>query len=199
MSKRLTIIAFLLLGGTAAAATVYAASQSFFLGAPAGVPVAFEYIQLPNPVLTPGERAHPAASNYSPFNPTLDEIFYGGTVITTEAQMKHVWNRIFDVPFDASLFNFNDTFVVLMGGGATEIAVFGISAVERVDATYPQFGFGWGGGVDVDPFLCVTSTTYFPGAYPQDPPPLHYIISAVKISKDLFDDVVFHRDFVYGV
>jgi hypothetical protein len=192
------IITFLALAGVAGAAVV-ATSSSVFQGAPAGIPVHFQPVALPDVAFAPGERPHPGPGAISPFEPSLDQLLNGNTVVKNEAQMKQIWGRLFAGPYDASLFDFDHSFVVMMGGGFTSIASFGIGSVEIVNGTYPQFGFGSGGGVDSDPFLSVTSTMFFPGVMPQNPPPGHYVLSAVKVSKDLLDDVVFHRMYIYGV
>ena len=87
----------------------------------------------------------------------------------------------------------------LDGGGAAWYDSFGISNVEQVDATYPGFGFGGPGGTEIDRFLSVTSFEFVPGIMPSEPPPGKYRVSAVRIRKDLLDDVVFHRMIAYGV
>ena len=112
--------------------------------------------------------------------------------------MKKVWSMLYAQPYDASQVDFDSDFVVLMGGGAASWG-FDVNSVEQVDAKYPMFGFGPGGAEDVDRFLSVTSFEFIPGVYPQDPPPGHYRVSGVRIRKDLFDDVVFHRLVAFGV
>lgn len=200
MKLRFTIPVVALLAGTALAAATYVASSAF-LSAPAGTPIHFQWVALPDVAVLPDARPpHGGPAKDSPFNPTLDELVNGNTVITSEKQFKYVWATLFSGTFDPTLVDFNKEFVVLMGGGAMSMGSFGIGSVERVDAQYPAFGFGFpGSGNDTDPFISVTSTTFFPGIMPQDPPPPHYFISAVKISKEFFDDVVFHRSYVYGV
>jgi len=104
--------------------------------------------------------------------------------------MRHVWRTVFGTAYDATQFNFHNSFVVWIGGGALPFDGFDISAVERVDANYA--GMFPTTGTDVDPFLAVTATTFIPGNPPVGQPPF-YAVSAVKVPRTFFDDVVFHR------
>lgn len=191
--------------GAATAALIGAASS--FLSAPAGQPVPFQVVDLP-PVKLPTVALAPrAASSISgatgvtfwqfvapdAWQPPIDQLVNGDTVIETEDQMRDVWSRLFKPAYDPTLFDFDSDFVVLMGGGALQVGSFGISAVERVDAQYsiPLFAPP---AAQNDPFLSVTGTHVWPGAFPQDPPPAQYVVSAVRVSKDGLDDVVFHRN-----
>ena len=81
----------------------------------------------------------------------------------------------------------------LLCGLAQDVGSFGISAVERVDAEYAGFTSP---GTEVDPFLAVTSTQFFPGQPPPFPPPPYFAVSAVRVPLTEFDDVVFHRTVV---
>lgn len=200
MKHRITIIALALVAGTALGATAVKLASAF-VGAPAGIPVHFSWVNLPPVALTPGVRPpHVPAANIGAFTPSMDQLLNGGTVIKTEEEMKYVWSRLFAVPYDPSQFDFTNTFVVFMGGGAMSMGSFGIGTVEIVNAQYPSFGFGWpGAGTDTDPFLSVTSTTFFPGIMPAEPPPPQFLISAVRIDRALLDDVVFHKNYVYGI
>jgi hypothetical protein len=188
-------IVSLALAGSAAAAWL---GSSVFLGAPPGVPIPNVTITLPAVKFAPGGHL-PAANPNNPFAPSLETLLFGDLVITTEAQMKQVWGALFSEAYDSSQFNFDQSFVVWMGGGAAWYDSFGISNVEQVDATYPGFGFGGPGGTEIDRFLSVTSFEFVPGIMPSEPPPGKYRVSAVRIRKDLLDDVVFHRMIAYGV
>src|SRR5688572_8632405 len=156
---------------TAAAAVAATGSLLFFLGATEGSSVPFVFVALPtpNPQLV-GIPLFPALTGRSAFTPTLHQLLEGETTITTDKQMREVWRRLFDVPYDASQFDFSSTFVVLMGGGVIANGSFDISAVEQVQASYANPG-----GPDGDPamelFLSVTSTTFLSGVQPMDPPP----------------------------
>ena len=85
-----------------------------------------------------------------------------------------------------------------MGGGSFANGTFGISAVEQVQASYANPG-----GTDGDPateaFLSITATTFLSGIQPKDPPSATAHVSAVKIGREFFDDVVFRRNVVLGI
>ena len=190
--------AALAVAGLAAEAVV----SSSFLGAPAGTPLPFARVVLP-PLAAPPASGGPGtvalAKRDCPSAPTAPELLSGETVITTAAEMKSVWSLLFAVPYDPSLFDFQSDFVVLMGSGFLQPgASFDISAVEGVQASYANFG-GLGGDTAPEDFLSVTSTTFLPGVQPADPPPGGSHVSAVRISKLVLDDVVFHRALIAGV
>lgn len=189
----------LALAGSAFAA--YAAFSSF-LGAPAGVAVAFTEVALPVVDKTPPAVPPKPVAAKSAFAPKFDDLVNGNTVITTEKQMKEVWRALFKTPYDATLFDFQNDFVVMMGGGAMSLGGFGISSVESVDAQWSDaggFGGFGGGSFAVEPFLAVTSTLFLPGVMPIDPPSPTWRVSAVRVSKSAFADVVFHRSVILGV
>jgi len=177
---------------TVAATAASAVLSGSFDGAPAGVAVPFTTISLP-PVKVKSAVGPFKASFVSTnaWSPTLSELLNGETVITTQAQMKDVWTRLFATPYDPSQFDFANEFVVLMGGGSTPLATFAISCVERVDAEYDDFFLF--GGTATDPFLAVTSTLTLPGILPDPLPPPVQLVSAVKVDRVHLDDVVFHR------
>lgn len=195
--SRTSLSVMLALGGSAIA--VCAAAFSSFLSAGAGSAVPFETVALPPVSLGGGAPGLRSVLLPSPFNPSKDTLLNGQLVITSAAQMQVVWNQLFSAPYNPALFDFQNTFVVLMGAGLQQSGVsFGISSVEVVTASYSDLG-GFGGGTADDPFLSVTSTTFFPGTQQSEPPPPAYLVSAVKVSKALQDDVVFHRALVFGV
>jgi hypothetical protein len=203
MRPVLTVVVGLALS-TAAVALAASVSSAYFLGAPAGVEVPFEFLNLPPPTPAAVFGDLPDApflrsfAGHSPFSPTLHQLLEGETVITTEKQMREVWERLFSVPYDAAQFDFATTFVVLMGGGPIANGTFAISAVEEVEASYANPG-----GLDGDPaseaFLSITATTFLNGAQPKNPPPADWRLSAIKVSRDLQDDVVFRRNTINGV
>lgn len=176
--------------GTATALAGFGAFSSF-LGAGAGTSVPFQRVPLPPVAL--GALAKACA-----FAPPLEQLLEGNTVITTEAAMRDTWGRLFATPYDASLFDFSTSFVVLMGAGQQTTASFGIGAVEQVEAGYANPG-GPGGSNVPETFLSVTATLFIPGVHPQDPPPAAYALSAVRVDQALRDDVVFHRSLIFGV
>ena len=186
---------------TAGVAIAATQSSSFFLGAPAGTPVPFETVALPQ---TPTPQVAlpsplPTPSTFvGPFSPPLTQLLEGNTVITTDKQMREVWRRLFSEPYDPGLFDFDETFVVFMGGGVITNGTFDISAVEQVDARYAEPG-GLGGGTATETFLSVTATTFLSGVQPQEPPPPSLRLSAVKVARELLDDVVFRRNLILGV
>lgn len=187
-SKWLLVAASILVVGSSVAAV----TASIFLAAGPGIQVPFTPVPLP-----PLKAGAILPTLPNAFAPTQQQLLSGNTIITTAAQMKAIWGRLFKGPYDPSLFDFSTDFVVLMGAGPMSLGSFDISAVESVDASYNgSFGFG---GTDSDRFLTVIGTTFTPGIEPQDPPPPTYRVSAVRIPKTEFDDIVFHRNFVMGV
>ena len=193
MKKRLALAAVLALGLTAAAPFAITS----FLQAPAGVGLPFRTVDLP-PVKIAGQRTAPATLIGGTFGPSYIEVLTGNLVITSDAEMKAVWDAVLTGPYDPTLFDFTNTFVIWMGGNSMQLGSFGINAIERVDAEYSNpMGFG-GPFNDVDPFIAATSLTFFPGAFPQNPPPPTYRVSAAKVDRDQLDDVVFHRSFVFA-
>jgi hypothetical protein len=180
---------------------------SSFLGAPAGVPIPYQLVPLPDvavqrdfvPSISAASALLPmvglAQVKGSPWQPKLSELLNGNTVVTTEAQMRDVWKRLFAEPYPDALFDFDQDFVVFAGGGQTQLASFSISSIERVDAEYaPAPGFG--SFPTSERFLSVTTTHVLPGAFPQDPPPFHYVVSAAVLSRTHLDDAVFHRNII---
>lgn len=175
-----------------AGAAAYAPLATFFQSAPAGVNVPVVHVTLPPVVWQPGQAIPPLLANTNGFVPGLDEMLNGNLVIENERSMRFVWARLFpSVPYDGSLFDFQNTFVVLMGGGSMDMGTFGISSVETVDAEYAA-GFPFQGN-EIERFLSVTATTVIPGQPNPFPPPPTYRIDAVKIPLAAIDDVVFHR------
>lgn len=181
-----TIVA---LASAATAAAIQAGS--FFQSAPAGVTLPVAHVPLPPVQWQPGQVIPPAVANTNGFVPGVDEMLNGQLVIRNERSMRYVWARTFGIPYDASLFDFQTSFVVWMGGGAHDIGWFDISGVETVDADYA--GGIPGPGSEVDRFLSVTATTTFPGQPNPFPPPPSYRVDAVRVPLADFDDVVFHR------
>jgi len=193
-----------LLASTAAVTLAATLAPGYFLGAGPGTDVLFETVALPA-VVTAHATVLPAlpalfqsVSIKSAFSPTLHQLLEGQTVITTDKQMREVWSRLFAEPYDASQFDFANTFVVLMGGGSIANGSFDISAVESVQADYSEPA-GPGGDSATETFLSVTATTFLNGVQPVDPPPAMWRVSAVKIARDQLDDVVFRRNLMLGV
>ena len=120
------------------------------------------------------------------------------TILTTDRQMRAVWERLFSAPYDASQFDFDTSFVVFMGGGPIANGSFDISAVEQVEASYANPG-GLGSDPAGELFLSVTATTFLSGVQPKDPPGPTWRVAAVKVSRELLDHVVFRRNIVLGV
>jgi hypothetical protein len=198
---RRSLLPLVAIGAVATLAVAATFLPSSFLGAGAGSPVPFATVALPQYV-PHGSGSGPgllqALSFKSAFTPSLDQLLQGQTVITTDKQMREVWHQLFAEPYDASLFDFANSFVVLMGGGQIANGTFDITDVEQVQAEYSQPG-GPGGDTTTEAFLSVTSTTFLSGVQPQDPPSATWRLSAVKIPLDEFDDVVFRRNLVLGV
>jgi hypothetical protein len=201
---RRTLLPLVLIGSVATLAFAATLLPSSFLGAGAGTDVPFEPVALPQNVIAPhaplsiGPGLLPTLAFKSAFTPTQEQLLQGDTVITTEKQMREVWHLLFAEPYDATLFDFTDSFVVLMGGGQIANGSFDISAVEQVQAEYSQPG-GPGGDTTSENFLSVTSTTFLSGVQPEDPPGSTWRLSAVRIPRDQLDDVVFRRNLVLGV
>jgi hypothetical protein len=197
---RRTAFAVVLIVSTASLAIAAAVWPPFFLGAAAGNAVPFEYVVLPPPSPAPQVGDLPLFQRLaprSPFSPRLQQLLEGETLVTSEKQMREVWDRLFAVPYDAAQFDFESSFVVLMGGGAIANGSFDISAVEQVEASYANPG-GFDGDA-TETFLSVTATTFQSGVLPDDPPPPTWRLSAVKVARALLDDVVFRRNLAQGV
>lgn len=190
MIRRLSLplVAIAFGAGITAAFTLLNAS---FQGAPAGASVPFTSVVLPPVRWQPGPIGPQGLPNPTGFAPGVESLVSGELVITNERQMRYVWRSLFATPYDASQFDFHSSFVIWMGGGVMDIGSFAVSSVEEVAANYSA-SFP-GSGSDTDPFLAATATTYLPGNPPQITPPPYYAVSAVKVPRAFFDDVVFHR------
>jgi hypothetical protein len=198
MRLRLAPLVAAALSTVAVAAATTAAVTSSFNSAPAGVPIVATSVPLPQVALDP-HLPLPAGRLGGSFGPTADDLLSGSLVVTEEKQMRLVWRGLFQVPFDASLFDFQNEAVILVGGGALQTASFSISAVERVDAEYAGFLFlPSGPSTETDPFLSVTATTVFGGIQPFPTPPATYRVAAVAIDRALLDDVVVHRFAIFA-
>lgn len=175
-----------------------AAGASSFLTAGPGAPLAFQPVPLPEVAFAPPADGSPVPGKLdrSPWAPSLDAVVNGELVVTTEAQMKSLWAKLFAAPYDPTLFDFSTSFVIVMGGGPLVLGSFDISTVEHVASDYASQFFPGGGS---DSFLSVTSTLFLPGVQPADPPPPTYRVSAVRVAKEHFGDVVFHRSVLLGV
>lgn len=182
----IALAALLATGGIGLAANALAA---VFQGAGPGVAVTATSVPLPE--VMPQRTGFATSASNGAFTPSLQELLNGEVVIETDAQMKTVWNRLFAVPYDASLFDFTSDFVILMGGGKMSIGSFSISSVERVTAEYNSFFFQ-----ETEDFLAATATTFLPGIAPHPLPPATFRVSAVRVSKDELDDAVFHRTLI---
>lgn len=183
------IVAAMLIGAAGSGAHLLSSGPAAFMGASPGEPVAFELVTLP-PVVESSFNDHPAVV-CSPFTPTFDELLHGETIITSEAQMKHVWRRLFDAPYDPSLFDFDNTFVVLAGGGLMHpFFGFDIQAVETFTASFEAV-------INVDspmeePGLAVLIVTTIPGAKPPKKDPV-WKLAAVKVDIEHFGQLVANR------
>jgi len=188
------------IASTAALALAATLGFSYFLGAGSGSEVPFEYVALPQSTAAPttGSSLLQVLPIKSAFSPSLNQLLEGETIITTDKQMREVWHKLFAEPYDAGQFDFQASFVVLMGGGSIENGSFDITAVELVEAQYSEPA-GPGGGTATENFLSVVATTFLSGVQQQDPPPASWRLSAVKIPLDQLDDVVFRRNFMMGV
>lgn len=186
-SKLLTAV--LLIAGGSVALAAYQGITTYFQNAPAGVAVPITHVPLPAVLWQPGQTIPPVLANLNGFTPGLNDLLNGNLVIKTDRQMRYVWSRVFGTPYDASLFNFHDSFVIWSGGGALAYGGYDISAVEQVSAQYTS-GFP-GQGTEVDPFLAVTSTRFIPGNPPVGQPAF-YAVSAARVPNAFSDDVVFH-------
>ena len=200
---RRALLALVVIGPVSALALAATFLPSSFLGAGPGTAVPFEPVALPATVASPHAPASSSGlllglSFKSAFTPSIEQLLQGETIITTDKQMREVWHLLFAEPYDPSLFDFANSFVVLMGGGQVANGSFDISAVERVQAEYSEPG-GPGGDTTTEIFLSVTATTFLSGVQPQDPPLSTWRLSAVRIPRDELDDVVFRRNLILGV
>src|SRR5262252_3976557 len=99
---RALVLGTLLAAGASAAAVVGTPS---FLGAPAGVAVAFTTVPLPDVAILPPGDGSPVAGKLdrSPWAPSIDALLHGEIVVRSEAQMKSLWSKLFAAPYDPSL------------------------------------------------------------------------------------------------
>ncbi len=163
--------------------------SSLFLGASQGVPVAFDPVLLP-PVAAPRPFALQAAPR-GPCVPAFVDLVNGETVITDAVRMKHVWRLLFKTPLNPTLFDFDTSFVVLMGGGLLHPDFgFDITSVDQFEATFTS------GGRFAENYLesalAVVGTTFLPGPPPK-PADDVYKVAAVIIPNQFLDDIVFNR------
>ena len=169
-------------------------TTSAFLGASPGVAVPFETVPLP-PVPNPFPVSYPfitAIGSRGPFDPTFEQFVTGDFVIRTEAQMRFVWQTLFNVPYKGKLFDFDSSFVVLMGDGLSDPSFgFDICHVETFDATFANVNkFD---EPTIQPGLVVVGVTFLPGPPPPPADPIYHV-AAVKISNQFFSDILFHRE-----
>ena len=128
MRKRLLTLALgctLLAGGTAAFTAVLGQS---FDHAPSGVAIPFTHHPLPR-------ITEPLMERGAAWSPSTQEFLNGNTVITNHEQATDVYRRLFRQPWDRSV-DFNQDYMILMGGGLMDLPSFAISAVEEVDADH---------------------------------------------------------------
>jgi hypothetical protein len=194
-----TILGLVVVGGAVASSAL---GLSMFQGASEGVPVFVEVVPLPplaDPTGSEGDLPLlPRSPKCDVFAPTTADLLGGNVLITSEAQMRLVWGRLFAEPYDEDLFDFDETFVVFMGSGLLlHGESFGISRAESFDGIFtgpdPKFPETY-----LEPSLAVISETFVPGV---PPPPDHqpeYLVSAVKIDRIHLQNVIFHRSFFYG-
>ena len=183
----LAAVPFLTQGDSTAIGGPLRGDSSHLLGGSAGAPVAFELLTLPPVVL--GWHNDPASLQRCAFAPTFDDLVSGETVITSEAQMKHVWRRLFAEHFDPSLVDFERDFVVLMGGGFLHPMIdFRISSVELFEVTFENELLE----TYVNSSLAIAGTTYLPGPPPPKMDPIPRV-SAVTVSRQYLGNTIFSR------
>lgn len=156
-----------------------------FVGASAGNPIPFDVVPLP-PVM---ESPHndPPAPVHQPFIPSFGQLVNGEIVIRSHQEMRHVWRRLFDVPYNASLFDFDSSFVVMMGNGLNHPGFgFDITDVEQFEAMFE------GHGTYLEYALAIVGTATLPGPPPPPKDPVYHV-SAVRIARDYSGDILFSR------
>lgn len=160
--------------------------QPNFQGATAGIPVNFEIVPLPPVAGTPAGESLTQTSD-RPFVPGFVQLVSGEIVITSNAEMEYVWHRLFRAPFDPSQFDFDSSFVVMMGNGLQHpFFGFEITDVEQFIATFQRED------TYLEEALAIVGTEILAGP---EPPPMDpvYKLSAVKIANDLLGDIIFSR------
>ena len=176
-----------------------------FEGAPAGTALSFTAVPLPPvsetvasaSIVIPPQAPGPLnpvpilrrVTLPNPWAPTIDQLLHGETIIESNAQMRDVWQRLFEEPYDASLFDFNSDFVLLMGNGLMNLGSFNISHVERVEADYDD---PIGGLPVTNAFLSVTATVFLPGVPPKKREDPTYRVSAARVPNAHRGDAIFH-------
>lgn len=160
--------------------------QPNFQGATEGIAVDFEVVPLPLVAGSPGAAFH-AQESGRPFIPSFAQLVSGEIVITSNAEMRHVWHRLFHEPYDPSQFDFDSSFVAMMGNGLQHPYFgFEITDVEQFTATFQS------GDTYLEYPLAIVGTETLPGPKPPPMDPV-YKLSAVKIANDLLGDIIFSR------
>lgn len=160
--------------------------QPNFQGATEGIPVGFDVVLLPQVAATQF-AASLTQTSAGPFVPSFAQLVSGETVINSNAEMEFVWHLLFREPYDPSLFDFDSSFVVMMGNGLQHPDFgFEITSVEQFTATFQS------DATYLEHPLAIVGTDILPGAKPPSMDPV-YKLSAVKIANDFMGDVIFSR------
>ena len=160
--------------------------QPNFQGATEGIPVSFDVVPLP-PVTATSVAASLTQTSGGPFVPSFAQLVSGETVITSNAEMEFVWHRLFREPYDPSLFDFDSSFVVMMGNGLQHPYFgFEITNVEQFTATFQS------DATYLEYPLAIVGTEILPGPKPPPKDPV-YKLSAVKIANEFVGDIIFSR------
>lgn len=176
-----------------AAATTVAALSGLpaFLGGSQGTAVEWESIPLP-PVVE-GSFNDPPPTMLNAFTPSFQQLLTGHTVIVSDAQMRQVWRRLFQTPYNASLFDFEDTFVILVGGGSMHpFFGFAITDVESFQASFSPVFFD---GNTEETALAVRVVTTYTGIPPPKMDP-EWKLVAVKVPREYLNAVIVNRQFI---
>jgi hypothetical protein len=161
-----------------------------FLGAPPGVPVAWQDVPLPAVVV--GPYNDPAVALASPFTPTFEQLVTRHSVIENLDQWRHVWRRLYHgVPFNPNLVTFDTHFVLLVGGGLQH-PFFGF-AINDVEETIGEF----------EPVMPFKEPAQEPAlavrvvlTYPGPPPPkmeYEWRVVAAAIPREHLEPIILNR------
>ncbi len=160
--------------------------QPNFQGATEGIPIDFDVVTLPPVTATPVAMSLTQTSA-GPFVPSFAQLVSGETLITSNAEMEYVWHRLFHEPYDPSQFDFDSSFVVMMGNGLQHPYFgFEITNVEQFTATFQS------GDTYLEYPLAIVGREILAGPKPPPKDPV-YKLSAVRIANDFMGDVIFSR------
>ncbi|MHC4908286.1 MAG: hypothetical protein ACYTF9_01010 [Planctomycetota bacterium] len=185
-------VAFLTLAGAAISLPrLVGGAPGHLLGAGEGEPVPFETIVLPEVNEGP---LNDAPALIGPYAPLFEAIATGHLLVTNEAQLRNIWRRCFVAPYDPSLVDFDNDFLVVAGSGLIHPSFgFDITAVEAFTAEF--IGPEVFPDMYLESGLAVIVTTQLPGPPPPKMDPVFRLV-AVAVSREHLAPTVVSRQII---